>query len=102
MINKQLEGPLKEIGHAGEFETSLMLHLHPELVLKNKIQDEFLISCPAIKGLVLNHNELSEWGVYGYPTFGNAKKGELFFDAMKKELIKELEVFHKGYILAEP
>ena len=101
VVKKQLEGPLKEIGHADEFETSLMLHLHPELVLKDKIQDELLISQPLIKGLILNYNEISEWGVYGYPTFANAKKGEFFFDLMKKDLQKQLKAFHKGYILAE-
>src|SRR5438477_139637 len=39
---KLLKGPLKSIRHACEAEASMMLHMHPELVRKEKLRDDCL------------------------------------------------------------
>ena len=101
-LEKALIGPLKKVGHACEFETSLMLHLYPSNVRKDKIKDEFLASQPSIAGLVINHNEISEYGVLGYPSFARPETGKLFFEDMHKALRKDFLAFHEGYIFSTP
>src|SRR5262245_6181270 len=44
-------GPLKSMGHACEIETSMMLHLRPDLVRTDLIKDDPDETPPALKGL---------------------------------------------------
>ncbi|NND08745.1 MAG: creatininase family protein [Saprospiraceae bacterium] len=74
------------IGHAGEFETSLMLHIAPHLVKMNEIKSgenqatytwaEADMLRPAKANLFRSMAEMTPNGVFGDPTHATAKKGE--------------------------
>lgn len=71
------EAPLWEKGvgiHASESETSRQLYLHPEWV-----KDERVDYLPPVGREFLDYaymGFLSEWGVWGHPSYGTAEKGE--------------------------
>lgn len=73
--------------HAGDIETSLMLHLHPDLVRKDKIQtcdfrwpdkDDW------------KTKDCSESGVLGDPTQASAEKGKEYLERIVATLLEEL------------
>lgn len=67
--------------HAGEFETSLLLYLHKELVDTEKMMQNDCI--PPYPQSFLNHApllKLSETGVWGKPSLASAEKGEKLFE----------------------
>jgi creatinine amidohydrolase len=60
--------------HAGERETASHLHINPELV-----KDERIDYLPPVGREFLDYafvGFISEWGVWGYPTYATAEKGE--------------------------
>ena len=79
------------MGHACEMETSLALHLRPELVdLKAMSRDmpdvRVALSCidfrqPGFLGIPLDFRRDSKSGVMGDPTLATAEKGEKIFTA---------------------
>ena len=81
------------ICHAGEFETSIMLHLFPDKVYMKKLQkgDEQYI--PALDP---NYNkekldnwktsDLSKSGILGDPFHATTKKGEIWFNYLIKQI----------------
>lgn len=80
-----LEGTLKEVGHACEFETSMMLHLHPELVRTAQIADDALQPIPkALHGLYLPRDMKSQTrqGGHGAATLASAAKGRALLEAI--------------------
>ena len=78
-------------GHAGEFETSVMLHLHPEQVNMDKAVacypdpgSPYLSTDLTRGGRVRTYHDfrdLSEAGVLGDPALASAEKGRRFFEA---------------------
>lgn len=79
------------IGHAGEWETSLQLHLRPDLVDMSlaRADEERQDLSPAVlrfTGFAERRRERAG-GVHGDPTAGNAEKGELLFNAARDVLI---------------
>ncbi len=98
-VAKVLEGPAKEMRHACEAETSLIMHLHPDLVRKHLMRDDGLISNPAVKGLIHHFDEMTEQGSYGFATFATAAKGKKILDASVKGVTNELQILHDGYVL---
>jgi len=92
------------MGHAGEFETSVMMYLQPELVNAAKIAE-----CPPVQGdpwfqrdlmgykkyqKFANFNEDNSDGHVGQPHLATAKKGGLFFEAVTEELATFFDYFH--------
>jgi creatinine amidohydrolase len=77
------EGPRKSMGHACEFETSMMLALRPELVRKDQIRDDPPRDNPALRGLYLaeDMHQRTDHGCVGYPALASAEKGRKFLDA---------------------
>ena len=83
---KITETPPGGVGHAGEFETSLMMHIAPDLVKKDLIapghnqktfewaEADMLRGGKAI--LYRSMSEMTPNGVFGDPTKASAKKGE--------------------------
>ena len=70
--------------HAGEYETSLMLYLHPELV-KMDLAVDFI---PDVPRKFLQYGSIFKYspdGVWGRPTLATAEKGKLCFEAVVKE-----------------
>jgi creatinine amidohydrolase len=82
--------------HAGEFETSMIMHLRPELV-----QADTIVECDPVPGdpwfqmdllgskkyfKFSNFNKYNPEGHVGQPHLASAEKGRLFFEAVTEEL----------------
>lgn len=90
------ESDVGGISHGGEFETSLMLHLHPDLVNEDRVegtrrdepykhgrQDLFADGFLAV---YRTFDEYSPSGAIGAPELASADKGRQFFDCLETEL----------------
>jgi creatinine amidohydrolase len=77
------EGPRKSMGHACEFETSMVMALRPELVRKEEIQDDPPPAEPALRGLYLAEDmkQRTQRGAVGYPALGTPEKGKAILNA---------------------
>ncbi len=88
-IASLLQGSSKEVGHACEFETSLMLHLCPELVRKSEIADDALRSRPeALRDVYipLDMKCQTRHGGHGQATLASATKGKALLDLVLTSL----------------
>jgi creatinine amidohydrolase len=77
------EGPRKSMGHACEFETSMVLALRPELVRRDQIQDDPPSEDPVLRGLYVasDMRQRTDHGAVGYPELASADKGRAFLAA---------------------
>jgi creatinine amidohydrolase len=77
------EGSRKNMGHACEFETSMMLALRPELVQREHIRDDPPREDATLRGLFLAEDmfQRTDHGAVGYPELASADKGRLFLAA---------------------
>jgi creatinine amidohydrolase len=77
------EGPRKSMGHACEFETSMVLALRPELVRRAEIKDDPPTDDPALRGLYVmeDFGQRTDHGAVGYPERATAEKGRAMLDA---------------------
>jgi len=98
-VENTLEGPLKELRHACEAESSLMMHLHPGLVRTDKLRDDGLLTEPPLVGVIHHFDESTEQGSYGYATLGTAAKGKIIFDAAVQGIANEIATIANGYFL---
>lgn len=101
VIDEIRESPPGGMGHACEFETSLMLHLRPDSVLKAEIRRE--IAVPRfdserldmfLRGPLVGAwqtDELSRSGVLGAPDLATAEKGRRIFEACVSRLVGIIE-----------
>ena len=88
------------ICHAGEFETSLMLFLHPEIVRMDRLIKEDVVYYPKLDP---NYNgekiknwktvDFSESGVLGDPYHATKEKGKLWFNGLLKRFQSIIEEF---------
>jgi creatinine amidohydrolase len=71
------EGPRKAMGHACEFETSLVLALRPDLVCREEIRDDPAPDDPTLRGLYLAEDmwQRTDHGAVGYPERASAERG---------------------------
>jgi creatinine amidohydrolase len=76
-IARLCEGPLKEAGHACEVETSLMLHLRPDLVRRDLIRDDPATTPATLAGLTWarDFGRKTDHGVVGHPESADAERG---------------------------
>jgi creatinine amidohydrolase len=84
------------MGHAGEFETSLMMHLRPELVDEDRMEgtnmdepysqgiDDLVAGGPL--SVYREFTEYSETGAIGDPTVSSAEKGERILELLCDEM----------------
>ena len=79
--------------HAEEFETSLMLHLHPDLVDMTKAVSEYPPYSLDYEMSTLPMGALSESGVFGDATVATAEKGEKWFNRCVTNIVKVWEEF---------
>lgn len=93
------EGPRKVMGHACEFETSMILALRPELVKQEEIRDDGLPEDPRLRGLFTAEDmaQRTHRGVVGYPEKASADKGRRMLEAA---IARGLEVVQA--LLAKP
>lgn len=66
--------------HAGEIETSLLLHLHPELVGPEYAELDHVVERPDL--LMLGMRAYTDTGVIGRPSGATVEKGKLVLDAL--------------------
>src|SRR5947209_12557168 len=80
------EGPRKSMGHACEFETSMVLALRPDLVRRDEIKDDPSPSEPALRGLFLAEDmkQRTDHGAVGYPEPASPEKGRTFLNAANR------------------
>ena len=88
-----LEGDHKFVGHACEFETSLMLHLRPELVDESKLADAGELVTDGIDGCYLGRDmfQRTKEGCTGRPDLATAEKGEQLFGVIVENLLSLAE-----------
>ena len=77
------EGPRKTMGHACEFETSMMMALRPDLVRRDQIRDDPPREDATLRGLYLSEDmkQRTDHGAVGYPELATAEKGRAFLAA---------------------
>jgi creatinine amidohydrolase len=95
------------MGHACELETSLILHLQPELVHMDRVVDELnFITTPSyymdwVEGGALIANPPWEddtaTGAYGAGSLATAEHGKLWLDAAIEEKISHVAEIHEQY-----
>jgi creatinine amidohydrolase len=85
--------------HACEAEASLIMHLRPELVRKDKLKDDGLKPDPTLRGIVHHFDEITEEGSLGFATFATPEKGRMIFEAAVLAVAAEIETIADGYVL---
>jgi creatinine amidohydrolase len=91
------EGPRKVMGHACEFETSMMMALRPDLVRRDKIKNDPLVENTALRGLYLAEDmrQRTDHGAVGYPELASAEKGQKFLAAAVDRTVEVIEALLK-------
>lgn len=95
---RALRGPLKEIRHACEAETSLMLHVRPDLVRLDRCREDGLASDPPVPGLVTLFDEITEEGSWGYAPAAEAETGRILFEAAVEGAVRVVENLRHGIV----
>lgn len=93
----------REGGHSDEIETSINLHLQPELVHMDRAVKDYGTHPrktyggyqPGLFSRDPGDPRFSETGVYGDPTLASAEKGRLTLEIMSREWLKALDGFGK-------
>lgn len=103
-LEKYRRSPLGGMGHACELETSLILHLRPELVHLNKAVDEMdFVTTPNyymdwVEGgsLIANPSwyDDTRTGAYGAGSLATAENGQVWFEAAIAEKIAQISEIH--------
>ncbi len=106
-LDKYRESKIGGMGHAGELETSFMLHLRPDLCHMERVVDETdFVTTPSyymdwIEGgsLVANPpwDDDSKTGSYGAGSLGTAEKGRLWLEAAIEEKVSHVEEIHEQH-----
>jgi creatinine amidohydrolase len=95
--------------HAGEIMTSIMLHLHPDMVSMDRAKVEFVkagqtpfkakssLGLADFKGMEIkvyqSTKTLTESGIMGDPLSATPQKGEIIFNRLKSYLIEMVDQF---------
>lgn len=97
------------VGHACEFETSLMLHLHPELVRPDKIEKggntptfDWAASDMLRAGrasLYRSMRTMTPNGIFGDPTGATAEKGRAILDTVTAALVRLIDDLYDHKIM---
>jgi creatinine amidohydrolase len=82
-LEELAEGPRKTMGHACEFETSMVMALRPDLVQRREISDDPPLTEPDLRGLFIAEDmkQRTHHGGVGYPELASAEKGRRFLQA---------------------
>jgi creatinine amidohydrolase len=106
-LEEKRQSALGGMGHACELETSLVLHLRPELIhLERAVDETDFISTPNyymdwIEGGSLTANppweDDTRTGAYGAGSLGTAEKGKYWLDVAVKEKVEHIAEIHEQY-----
>ncbi len=104
-LEKYRTSKIGGMGHAGELETSFMLHLRPDLCRMERVVDETdFVATPSyymdwIEGgsLVANPpwDDDTKTGAYGAGSHATADKGRLWLEAAVEEKVMHVEEIHE-------
>ncbi|HIE51967.1 MAG TPA: creatininase family protein, partial [Armatimonadetes bacterium] len=85
-------------GHAGEMETSLMLHLFPEQVRDDRLGKDGQWLPPVFAGVTLawDVGERTDHGGLGDATAASAAKGQRLFAAIVNRLVEVIRALRAG------
>ena len=88
-IQQTLEGAHKYVGHACEFETSMMLHVRPDLVDREKLVDAGELVTDSLHGVFLSRDmrQRTREGYTGRPDLASAVKGQRLFAGIVDRLV---------------
>jgi creatinine amidohydrolase len=91
------EGPRKQMGHACEFETSMVMALRPDLVRREEIKNDYREEDPALRGLYLAQDmaQRTERGAVGFPELATPEKGRKFLQAAIDRSVEVVEALLK-------
>src|SRR4051812_18761816 len=81
-------GPRKTMGHACEIETSMVMHLRPDLVRKDLIVNDPDETPSSLKGLfwARDFGRRTDHGAVGYPEVADAERGAKMLDAAVRKV----------------
>lgn len=106
-LKKYRTSAIGGMGHAGELETSYMLHLRPDLCQMERVVDETdFVSTPDyymdwIEGGALVANppwdDDTKTGAYGAGSHGTAEKGRLWLEAAVEEKADHVQQIHEQH-----
>lgn len=106
-IEKYRTSKIGGMGHAGELETSYMLHLRPDLCYMERVVDETdFVATPSyymdwIEGgsLIANPpwDDDTKTGAYGAGSHATAEKGRLWLEAAIEEKAAHVEEIHEQH-----
>jgi creatinine amidohydrolase len=106
-LEAKRQSPLGGMGHACELETSLVLHLRPELIHLDRAVDEMdFVTTPSyymdwIEGGALTANppweDDTRTGAYGAGSLGTAEKGEYWLKVAIEEKVDHVAEIHEQY-----
>lgn len=105
VLDEHLKGPIKGIRHACEAETSMMMHLHPDLVRIERLQDDGLVmDPPAAEGVkfVQPFDEVTEEGSFGYATLATPETGAALIEAAVEGIAAAVRHMAAGYAMVSP
>jgi creatinine amidohydrolase len=77
--------------HAGEGETSLLLHLQPQMVRQNELKDIDTPQRPLLE--TVGMKAYTATGTIGFPSRANAEKGELLLEEIVNQISDIVEEF---------
>lgn len=77
--------------HAGEIETSILLHAFPDAVRMDRARDHEATERPLLS--VIGVKGYSGEGTIGFPTCASAEKGRLLLDALVRMAAEDVDAF---------
>lgn len=106
-LEKHRRSAIGGMGHAGELETSLMLHLYPDLIHMDKVIDETqFIATPSyymdwVEGGSLIANppweDDTRTGAYGAGSLATEENGRIWLEVAVQEKIQHVNEIHEQY-----
>ena len=84
------QGERKDVGHACEFETALMLHFRPDLVRHDEILDDPPTHTEALRGVYLagDMGLRTDHGAVGFPESATAESGKRMAEVVVGRLVE--------------
>ena len=99
LIKQSLDGAHKFVGHACEFETSMLMHLRPELVKDDLLKNAGELITDNLDGVYISRDlkQRTAEGCTGRPDLASAEKGERLFNGIIQNLTEAV-----GNLLQQP
>lgn len=99
LIKQSLDGAHKFVGHACEFETSMLMHLRPELVKLELVKDAGELITDNLGGVYISRDlrQRTAEGCTGRPDLASAEKGRMLFAGILEALVETVDS-----LLAQP